>query len=144
MIRRETDAELANRISNMPGVLTNGPYDQGAVDWSPVVDSCHILSNGEDAIQVFEPKGRYIWEVMTIFAPTCRGKRALQTAYAMRDWMLPYVDIAFGQVPDALPQAQWFYRKIGGVPQDSLEVGDAIYTAQPGQTLFVFRHDHSA
>lgn len=139
-IRRETNAELANRISNMEGVLTSGPYsNNGVVDWSPAVDQCVILSNGEDAIQVFEQKARHVWEVMTIFGPGCRGKRALETACAMRDWMLPYVDVAFGQVPDSLPQAKWFYRKIGGRPVDKVEVGQDVYVAAEGQTLFEFR-----
>src|ERR1043165_8320417 len=99
-IRRETDAILANRISNDPTVVGNVSYDGRVIDWSPVVDQLVILSNGEDAMQVYEQRARHCWEVMTIFLPSCRGKRALETAKAMKEWMLPYVDIVFGSVPE--------------------------------------------
>jgi hypothetical protein len=142
MIRRETDAELANRISRMEGVVTNVSYDGRDIDWAPWIDTCMVLSNGEDAIQVYEQKGRNLWEVMTIFGPTCRGKRALETAFEMRDYMLPYVDIAFGSVPDRLPAAKWFYRKLGGVPVRAVESRTDIYLANPDETLFAFvNHD---
>lgn len=142
MIRRETDAILANRISNDPAVFGNVSYDGRPIDWSPAIDTCVVLSNGEDAVQVYEQRARRVWEVMTIYAPTCRGRRALETAYAMRDWMLPYVDMAFGSVPDRLPAAKWFYRKLGGKPADKVETRDAVFTANPGETLFVFRSAH--
>lgn len=138
-IQRETNAELANHISRLPGVVSNVSYDGREIDWTPAIDTCVVLSNGEDAIQVYEQKARHVWEVMTIFGPTCRGKKALETAYAMKDYMLPYVDVAFGSVPDRLRQAKWFYRKLGGVPVDKVETIDAIYTANPGETLFEFR-----
>ncbi len=141
-IRRETDAELANRISRMEGVVSNVSYDGREIDWSPAIDTCIVLSNGEDAIQVYEQKARHVWEVMTVFGPKCRGKRALETAYAMKEYMLPYVDVAFGSVPDRLPQAKWFYRKLGGSPVDKVETKDAIYTANPGETLFAFIYNH--
>lgn len=139
MIRRETDADLANRVSRMDGVVTNVSYDGRDIDWSPAVETCVILSNGEDAFQVYEQKEPRIWEVMTVFAPTCRGKRALETAFEMKEWMLPHLDIAFGSVPDRLPAAKWFYRKLGGVPTDMLETPLCLYEANPGETLFVFR-----
>lgn len=139
MVRRETDPELANRISNDPSVVGNVSYDGRVIDWSAAVDTCVVLSNGEDAIQVYEQKARHVWEVMTVFLPSCRGKRALETAHEMRRWMLPYVDIAFGSVPDRLRQAKWFYRQLGGRPVDSVEADGAVYTANPGETLFEFR-----
>lgn len=120
-------------------MVSNVSYDGRVIDWTPAVVSCVILSNGEDAIQVYEQKARHVWEVMTIMAPTCRGKKALETAYAMRDYMLPYVDVAFGSVPDRLPQAKWFYRKLGGVPVDRVEAGGEVYVANPDETLFEFR-----
>lgn len=142
MVRRETTAELANRISNAPGVVGNVSYDGRVIDWTPAVDTCVILSNGEDAVQVYEQKAPRVWEVMTVFAPTCRGKRALETAYEMKDWMLPHVDIVFGSVPDRLPAAKWFYRKLGGLPVDSVEAGGYVFTANPNETLYKFEAQH--
>ena len=139
MIRRETDADLANAISRLDGVITNVSYDGRDIDWAPAVEACVILSNGIDAIQVYEPKEPRIWEVMTIFGPECRGKRALETAFAMREWMLPHLDIAFGSVPNRLRAAKWFYRKLGGLPVVKLETALCLYEANEGETLFVFR-----
>jgi hypothetical protein len=139
MIRRETDAELINRISNMEGVLSNVSYDGRIIDWSPAVDTCVILSNGEDAAQVYEQKARRVWEVMTIFGPSCRGKRALETANAMKEWMLPHLDVAFGSVPNRLRAATWFYRQLGGRPVDIVETPLCLYRANEGETLFEFR-----
>lgn len=137
-ILRETDTALADKVSNMDGVLCNVSYDGRTLNWGPVIEHCVVLSNGEDAIQVYEQKARHIWEVMTIFAPTCRGRRALDTAFAMRDWMLPYVDVAFGSVPDRLKAAKWFYRKIGGSPVAAVETRHYVFTANPNETLFAF------
>lgn len=142
MVQRETDPTLANKISNAPGVVGNVSYDGRVIDWAPAIDACIVLSNGEDAVQVYEQKARHVWEVMTIFAPTCRGKRALETAREMKEWMLPYVDLVFGSVPDKLPQAKWFYRQLGGKPVEQVAVGNDIYTANPGETLYAFEVAH--
>lgn len=138
-IRRETTAELANRISNAPGVVGNVSYDGRVIDWTPAIDTCVVLSNGEDAVQVYEQMEPRIWQVMTVFGPTCRGKRALEAARAMKEWILPYVDTVFGSVPDRLPQAKWFYRQLGGKPVDAVETAHNVYTANPGETLYEFR-----
>lgn len=141
-IRRETDAILANRISNDPSVFGNVSYDGRVVDWTPVVDQFVILSNGDDAIQVYEQHSRHVWEVMTAFLPSCRGARALETARAMKAWMLPYVDVVFGSVPDSLPAARWFYRQLGGRPVELVETGHHFFRPNPGTTMYEFRAAH--
>lgn len=138
MVRRETDASLINRIANDPECFGNVSYDGRAIDFAPYVDDLVILSNGEDACQVFEQRAQGVWEVMTIFAPSCRGKRALETARAMRDWMAPYVDVAFGWIPDRLRAAKWFYRQIGGKPCLHLAPGGFEIEPRDGEQLFIF------
>ncbi len=145
MIRKETDPSLINRLSNDEAVKATLPNLGGEIDWSPAFApgaDCVVLSNGEDAAQVYERTAERDWQVVTIFAPTCRGKRALEAAMDMRDYMLPHVDLVFGPVPDRLPQAKWFYRKLGGIPVDEVESGGHVYVANQGDTLFAFRATH--
>ncbi len=140
MIRREFTPDLINRISNKQGIkpiVTRGGEQE--VDWWPAVRSCVILSNGEDACMVFEQTADRDWQVMTLYDETCRGKRALETGLAMKEWMKPHADMIFGSIPDSLPHAQWFYRKMGGVKADVVESGGYLYTAQEGETLLVMR-----
>lgn len=139
MIRREHDAELANRLSADPAIHAAISRHGAALDWSPAVEGCVIISNGEDAVQIYEQTAPRDWQVMTIFGPTCRGKRALETAAAMKEWMRPHADMVFGSIPLSLPHALWFYRKLGGVPVDYVESGGVRYVAQEGEALYHFR-----
>lgn len=138
-IRRETDAELVNRLSNDPAVHaiigTPGLY----MDWTPAVVACVILSNGEDAAMVFEQTARHVWQVITIYGPTCRGRKALAVGRAMRDWMMPaYADVIFGPIPNNLPAARWFYRQMGGRITDKVTIrGEDWVAPNDNQTLFV-------
>jgi hypothetical protein len=145
-IRRETDPHFLNRLSNDPAVLSSLPNIGGVVDWSPLFahtpNGTIALSNGEDAAQVFEMTADRDWQVVTIFGPTCRGRKALETAYAIRDWIAPYADLVFGPVPDRLPQAKWFYRKLGGEPVAEVVSGGNVYTANPGDTMFACKVVH--
>jgi hypothetical protein len=140
MIQRERNEELINRLSNT-GTAADmlAPYGK-AFDWKAAVNHCVILSNGEDACMVFEPKAPRFWEVTTVFGDTCRGKRALQVGREMLDHMLSkWADVLFGSVPDSMKHAQWFYSKLGGIRIPELDAGDFVYTANPGDTLFALR-----
>lgn len=124
MIREESSAELVNRISNMSEVL---PYIShcGALDWQSAIDSadCVILSNGEDAVGAFERTGERTFQTHTIFAPSCRGRRALRAGKAMLDYMIPrYADHIWGYTPMDNPAARWFNRRLGAqvIGQDCL------------------------
>lgn len=139
MIRVETSAELVNRITNDPQVLPYVSRHGSPIDWTPAVESpdCVVLSNGADAAMVLERTAPRDWQVNTIFAPTCRGKRAVETGLEMKAFATQqYADLIFGSIPNALPQAQWFYRKLGGVPVSRVKSGGYIYRAQEGETLF--------
>lgn len=142
-IRQETDPVLLNRLSNDPEVLATLPNLGGVVDFSPLFEhtpnGCIALSNGEDGAQVFEMTGERDWKVVTIFAPTCRGSRALETARAIKAWMEPFADFVWGPVPNTLRAAKWFYRQMGGYPVDEVTTGGSTYVANPGETLFAYR-----
>ncbi len=142
VIRRERDADLINRISNDPAVLPFVSLTGREMDWSPVVRSCVILSNGEDACMILEQTDDRDWQMHTIFAPSCRGKRAVETGLAMKAWMRPYADVIFGSIPDSLPHAKWFSRKLGGEPVSCIESRGDVYVAKEGETLFALRSIH--
>lgn len=146
MVRREVEPSLINRISNDPSVypMLSGRYGVGeAIDWSSIFPmtqtGCVALSNGEDAFQVYEMKADRVWEVFTAFVGTCRGKRALETGAAFRDWMKPHADLIFGSIPDSLPQAKVFYARLGGERVPYVEAGEDRYVANDGEELFAWR-----
>jgi hypothetical protein len=140
VIRRERDAELINSITNDPAVLPFISRHGGEIDWSPAVAPCVILSNGEDAAMVLERTAERDWQVNTMFAPTCRGKRAVKTGMAMKDWMFPdYADLIFGSIPKEFRHARWFYHRLGGREVERVESGGDVYEAQPGEVLFALR-----
>jgi len=145
-IRKETDAELLNRLSNDPDVWSNIARHGQPVDWAPIFpqtqSGCVAYSNGEDGAQVFELSGPRAWQVVTIFGPTCRGKRALETAEAIKQEISPHADIIFGSIPDHLRAAKWFYRKLGGFPVDRVVLDADVFTANDGETLFAFHVVH--
>lgn len=145
-IRQERDPDLLNRLANLPGVCENIGLREGAYDFSPIFQNMPngviAWSNGEDGAQVFEATADREWWVVTIFGPTCRGKRALETARAIKSKMLPFADLVFGPVPNVLPAAKWFYRQLGGVPVESVESGGKVYTADDNETLYAFRVVH--
>lgn len=112
LIRRERDAEFVNRIAE--SVRGNICYHDALMDWSYAVQRCVVLSNGEDAVMAFEEMSPRQFQGHTIFAPTCRGKRALDTARAMLAQLYPrWADRIYGQIPLKNRAARWFHRQIG-------------------------------
>jgi hypothetical protein len=120
MIRREYDAALINRVSNMPGVREGVCYKPDDMDWSPAFPArttgIAVLSNGEDACAVFVPTGPRVFQSHTLFGPTCRGKRAIETGKAMLAWMKPHADVIWGATPMKNCAARWFNRQLGAMP----------------------------
>lgn len=120
MIRRETDANLINRISNMDGVAANINYGSSPMDWSPAFPASDsgvvVLSNGQDACAVFDMTEPKRWQCHTMFAPTCRGKRAVNTGRAMVEFMRPAATILWGATPVKNCAARWFNRQLGAMP----------------------------
>ncbi len=98
-----------------------------------------FLSNGEDAVLIFEQTTDREWQCCTLFANTCRGKRAVETGRAMRDWMMPaHADMIFGSIRPELRAAQWFYAQMGGERRDTVTLSNGdTYHANPGEVFFV-------
>jgi hypothetical protein len=95
VIRQEFDTELLDKIGNSESVRPFICYHDDEIDWYPVVRGCAVLSNGEDAVGIFEqtPKDHDIfklvrpemraWQAHTLFDATCRGRKAIDTAKEM-------------------------------------------------------------
>lgn len=139
MIRRTLDPTLINRISNESAIRTVLARHGGPLKWDDVMRGCVVLTNDEDAVQVYEQTADRDWQVVTIFGETCRGRRALEVGREMRSYMLPLSDLIFGSVPNNLPHAQWFYRQMGGERVPFVESGGYVYTAQPDETLMALK-----
>ncbi len=146
MVRRETDPELINKVANEEGVydvLSTRYTLADRMDFSPLFpvtrSSCVVLSNGEDAVQVYEERAPRTWEVCTFFAKSCRGAKALKVGREMRDWMEPHADLIFGNVPDSLPNAKQFYARLGGERVPYVDVGEDRYVPSEGTEMFAWR-----
>jgi len=120
MVRRETDISLINRIANdddvRPFIRPDGepldfaPFEGKRIGETGVV----ILSNGEDAVALFEITAPRIYQAHTLFAPTCRGRRAIDTAREMVAHMFGHgADVVWGVVARANRRAVLFHRLIG-------------------------------
>lgn len=120
MIRREIDAELINRISNMAGVREFICYKQGTMDWSPAFgfeDAIIVLSDGAGACGVFEQSADRAYKVHTLFGPDVRGRKAIEAAAEMLNYMRRYADVIWGMTPVSNCKARWFNRQLGAMPK---------------------------
>ena len=107
------------------------------MDWAPALDACVVLSNGEDAVGVFEPTGIRLYQVHTLFGESCRGRRALEVGRAMIDFMIPdYADAIWGATPIANRAARWFNRQLG-----ARVIGQDVYEAEGAVELFRYGAD---
>jgi hypothetical protein len=115
VIRREQDTELIDRISNSEHVRPFICHHDHELDWWPVVRLCCVLSNGADAIGIFEETEPRVWQVHTLCDVTCRGRKAIDVAKEMIAWMMPkWADVIWGATPMNNPKARWFNRQLGG------------------------------
>jgi hypothetical protein len=138
MIRREMDADLANQIASSPAVRPNVCYHDDEIDLWPAVRGCCVLSNGEDAVAIFEQTEPGRWQSHTMFAETCRGKRAVETGKEMVAWMFNQrgVDVLWGATPMKNKPARWFNRQLGAVV-----IGHDDYEAEGPVEIFEIRRD---
>lgn len=120
MIERETDPELINRIANSEGVAEYIRPDGATMDWTelaslrPAESGVVILSNGKDALSVFEMVLPGSYQGHILFSKSCRGRRAVETGRAMVAWMFERgAQILWGDVPTWNLAARWFCRQIG-------------------------------
>jgi hypothetical protein len=132
MIRRETNSDLIDRISNMPGVFEAISKHGRALAWSSGMDGLIVLSNGEDAVGVFEETAPGAYQTHTMFAPTCRGARAVETGRAMLRYMFDNgADTIWGATPINNAKARWFNRKCG-----ARMVGRSVYPVDGAVEVF--------
>lgn len=84
------------------------------MDWWPAIKGCVVLSNGSDAISIFEQTDDRVWQGHILFDKSHRGKEAIKTARAMIAWMMPkHADAIWGAVPMRNRAARLFMRRIG-------------------------------
>lgn len=123
MIRRETDPDFINRIAN-GDTVREFIHSRGEImDFSTAVlppatqTGVCFLSNGEDAVSIFALTAPRVWQSHTMFAPSCRGRRAIDTGRAMVAFMFDkdWADILWGVTPRSNRKAIWFNRQIGAV-----------------------------
>lgn len=120
MVGIERNPEIINRIANSEGVREFIRPDGEPMDFTPLADlpptqtGAVVLSNGEDAVAVFEITAPGIYQSHTMFAKTCRGRKAIDTGREMVDWMFDHgADVVWGATPRWNRPACWFNRKIG-------------------------------
>lgn len=117
MIRREHDPAIVNRIASDPSVRPFVCHHDREIDFSPVMDACVVLTNGEDAMAIFEQTAEREWQAHTFVLPTGRGRKAIETGKKMLAYMLAnHADRIWGATPLNNRAARWFNRQIGAVP----------------------------
>lgn len=122
MVGIERNPEILNRIANSDGVREFIHPDGAEMDLTPLTaritqTGVIPLSNGEDALALFELTAPRIYQSHTMFAKTCRGRRAIDTGREMVRWMFDHgADIVWGTTPHWNRAAIWFNRQIGAKP----------------------------
>lgn len=140
MIRRETSAELINTVANARAVLPSICYHGNRIDWTPAVESerCIVLSNGEDAVAVFELTSPRFYQVHLMFDETCRGAQALEVARSMIAYLVPaHADALWGASSSSNPQARWFVRQLGAKP-----MGREVFEVEGEVEIFFLGSTH--
>lgn len=110
---RTFDADLINGIANSPGV----PELLGAesFDFSEALKlDSNIFLTTAGAVAICEWSAPRVYQCHLIFAPSCRGRKALSAAGEMRDFMFDnHADMLWGQPPLANVPARKLIRLLG-------------------------------
>jgi len=114
------DAELANRIVNQDGVREFFHVSGDPVDLTPAVEprsgitGIIALTDGDDALALFEMTHDGVFQSHTLFGPTVRGRRAVDTGRAMVQYMFDHgAKVVWGATPRDNRKALWFNSAIG-------------------------------
>jgi hypothetical protein len=136
-VRLESDVGLINRIANAPGVREFIRPDGACMDWAPLaalppsITKCIVLSNGVDAMAVFEATTPFVFQSHILFTETCRGRRAIETGKAMVEWMFDHGALTlWGATPRRNRKARWFNRQLGAKVLDTSDEEDEIFAIQ--------------
>jgi hypothetical protein len=134
VIGLEMRPDFINRIANSDGVREYIRPDGQAMDWAPIAERSPaitrtvVLSNGKDALAAFELTAPGIYQSHTLFAETCRGRRAIDTAKEMVSWMFDHgAEIVWGSTPRTNRKACWFNRQIGAKERPTSDQDDVIF-----------------
>lgn len=132
MVGIETDFSLISRIANSdrvrPFIRPDGEQmDFSALEGRRITETgVIILSNGEDALGLFEITAPGIYQAHTLFDASCRGRKAIDTAREMLNWMFSHgARIIWGSTPRINRPAVIFNRlvgaqEIGGDAEDAI------------------------
>jgi hypothetical protein len=134
VIGLETRPDFINRIANSEGVREFIRPDGQPMDWTPIVERSPamtrtiVLSNGEDALAAFELTAPGIYQSHTLFSPTCRGRRAIDTGIEMVSWMFDHgAKIVWGSTPRDNRKACLFNRWIGAIELPTSDETDIVF-----------------
>lgn len=133
MVGIERNPEIANRIANSEGVREFLRPDGAPIDLTPLCEmrptqsGMVLLSNGDDALSMFELTCDGVFQGHIAFAQSCRGKRAIDTAREMIDFMWDQgADVIWGDVPKWNKPAILFMRRLGFQSQSSSDEDSEI------------------
>lgn len=120
------DAALANSFANDPDILPFCGFPAGttSIDVSSRIADPDILfvTDGDGAMICFNetPQG---WEFHSMFRRSCRGRKAINAALAMFDWLAASAGarVLLGTCPVDNRAVRWFCRMLG---MTSLGVAD--------------------
>jgi len=120
MITRQRTPETINRIAANPEVRST--YNIRINSFVPLdfTEMCKredyiVLSNGIDAVSIFDQQTPVVFDGHSMFDETCRGKDALEIGQEMLDWMWNNTQalIITGKTPIENRRARFFNRKLG-------------------------------
>jgi hypothetical protein len=113
---RTFDTDLVNQIANSPGVpelLGADSFDFTAA----LQDRSNIFLHHEGAVAICEWSAPRVYQCHLIFDPSCRGRRAVSAAIAMREFMFAnHADMLWGQPAIANTAARKLIRMAGFEP----------------------------
>jgi hypothetical protein len=128
------DAELANRIANQDGVREFFHTQGLPVDLTPAVappstqTGIVALTDGDDALALFEMNLPGIYQSHTLFGPRCRGRKAIETGRAMVQFMFDHgARTVWGSTPRSNLKAIIFNSAIGAKRCETTDETDVIY-----------------
>jgi hypothetical protein len=145
VIGLETRPDFINRIANSDGVREYIRPDGKPMDWTPIAERSPaitrtvVLSNGEDALAAFEWTATGTYQSHTLFMPTCRGRRAIDTAVEMVRWMFMHgATCVWGSTPRANRKACLFNRWIGAVELPTSDETDIVFVTDGDGAMICF------
>ena len=127
---RTFDPQLINRIANIPTIkemiFLNDPqarrYSFDYHDAIAQADRWIVVTDGDDAVAMFEVKTPTVFEGHFFFGPTCRGFKAIRIARLMVDWLFQNTRLIMlvGETPIENRGACFMAKKIGMVSDGTM------------------------